>query len=235
MVKWEWPAWGEMLHAVQTGETGFRHAYGMDYFEYLKTHPDAGATFDEAMSGFVSMNGMAALGVYDFSVFKKVVDVGGGNGTLITAILNSHPSIRGVVVDLPNVISRTQERITVSGLLDRCECVGMDIFDSVPIGGDGYLLVSIVHDWADEPSRKILKNCRRAMSLDSKLLLIEMIIPPADEPFFGKILDLEMLVSIGGQERTLEEYAELLRRSGFGINRVIPTPGPSSIIEAVPR
>lgn len=235
MAKWEWAAWGTMLQVVQTGRPGFRSVYGMDYFEYLQTHPDDAAIFDEAMTGFVSMNGMAVLAAYDFSSFGKLVDVGGGNGTLMTAILNSYPRMHGKVFDLPSVISKAQRRTETAGVANRCECIGGDFFhSSLPSGGDAYLLVSILHDWEDEPSIQILENCRRAVSAESKLLVIEMVIPAGDAPFFGKLLDLEMLVSPGGRERTLDEYGALLGRAGFAITRVVPTPGPSSIIEAVP-
>ena len=236
MAKWEWAAWGAMLQVVQTGRTGFRSVYGMDYFEYLQNHPDDAAIFGEAMTGFVSMNGMAVLAAYDFSNFGKVVDVGGGNGTLMTAILNAYPGMYGMLFDLPTVISKAQRRIETAGVAHRCQCIGGDFFHSpLPNGGDAYLLVSILHDWEDEPSVQILENCRRASSAESKLLVIEMIIPSGDAPFFGKLLDLEMLVSLGGRERTLDEYDALLSRAGFAITRVIPTPGPSSIIEAVPH
>jgi O-methyltransferase domain len=235
MAKWEWAAWGTMLQVVQTGRPGFRGIYGMDYFEYLQNHPDDAAIFDEAMTGFVSMNGMAVLAVYDFSSFGKLVDVGGGNGNLMAAILNTYPGMHGIVFDLPSVVSKAQRRIETAGLDDRCECIAGDFFHSpLPDRGDAYLLVSILHDWEDTPNVQILENCRRAVSAESKLLVIEMIIPPGDTPFFGKLLDLEMLVSLGGRERTLDEYGALLGRAGFAITRVIPTPGPSSIIEAVP-
>lgn len=235
MTKWEWAAWGSMLQVVQSGRTGFSGVHGMGYFDYLQTHPEDAAIFDEAMAGFVSMNGMAVLGAYDFSSFGSVVDVGGGDATLMIAILNAHPGVKGILYELPSVISKAQQKIENADLAHRCECRGGDFFRApLPPGGDAYLLVSVLHDWEDEASAQILENCRRAVSASSKILVIEMIIPPGDAPFPGKILDLEMLVSLGGRERTISEYEALLNRAGFAVAQVIPTAGPSSIIEAIP-
>jgi O-methyltransferase/methyltransferase family protein len=231
-VKWE--VWGHMFHSVKTGETAFQHVHGMGYFDYLQRHPHKGRIFDEAMTGLVSQSITAVIAAYDFTSFSKVVDVGGGHGALMTAILKASSQTMGVIFDLPSVVERAKKNIEVTELSSRCECIGGDFFISVPTGGDAYIMASIIHDWDDERSITILKNCRRIMSGREKLLLMEMVIPPGDAPFFGKLLDLEMLVSLGGRERTEVEYRDLLAVSGFQLTRIVPTHALLSIIEASP-
>lgn len=230
----DWEAWGQMLHSLKTGETAFQHVHGMAPFAYCQGHPEVGKTFDEAMTGFVTENGIAVVTVYDFSLFEKIVDVGGGHGALMVAILPASPATRGVIFDLPSVIDGARKTIEAAELSSRCDCVAGDFFVSVPAGGDAYILASIIHDWDEERSVAILKNCRRAMANDAKLLLVEMVIPPGDAPFFGKWLDLEMLVCFRGRERTEAEYQALLATAGFRLTRIVATHTPSSVIEAVP-
>lgn len=169
---------------------------------------------------------------YDFRPFQKIVDIGGGYGALTTAILEQQPETKSIVFDLPDVLEVARKRLDNAGLSDRCECVAGDFFESVPPGGDAYLLASVLHDWDDDRAITILRNCGRAMPRGAKLLLVEMVIPPGDAPFFGKLLDLMLLVNLGGRERTSEEYRALLSAAGFRIARIIPTGTPSSIIEA---
>ncbi|MBI5444531.1 MAG: methyltransferase [Deltaproteobacteria bacterium] len=230
----DWAAWGDALYSIRTGKTAFDHVHGVGPFEYFERHPEVGAIFDQAMTEFVSENGAAAVEAYDFGRFATIVDVGGGHGALLTAILEKNPSSRGIVFDLPRVIEGTRPKIAASKVAERCECVAGDFFASVPAGGDAYVLASIVHDWDEERALTILKNCRRAMGEVGKLLLIEMVIPPEDARFFGKWLDLQMLVCVGGQERTAEEYAAWLERAGFRLTRVVRTTTPSSVVEAEP-
>jgi hypothetical protein len=177
---------------------------------------------------------LATVEAYDFTRFAKVVDVGGGYGTLMAAILEKSSKTRGVIFDLPRVIEGARRYIEARNLQSRCECVEGDFFASVPEGGDAYVLASIVHDWDEEHALTILKNCRRAMGREAKLLLVEMVIPPDDSPFFGKWLDLHMMVCLGGRERTAEEYGELLARAGFRLTSVLRTSTPSSVVEAEP-
>jgi hypothetical protein len=223
-----------MLHAVKTGETAFQRVHGESAFDSFAKHPDVGRTFNEAMTDFVAQNIRAVVVAYDFTPLKTIVDVGGGHGSLITAILEASPASRGVVFDLPAVIEGAIREVAVRGMADRCVCIAGDFFQSVPKGGDGYLLASIVHDWDDQASTAILRSCRRAMEDDARLLLVEMVIPPGDAPFFGKLLDLEMLVCFGGRERTEAEYRELLHAAGFELLRIVPTQAPASIVEARP-
>jgi hypothetical protein len=232
--EFDWQPWGHMLHAVKTGETAFQRVHGERAFDYLAKHPDVGRMFNEAMTDFVAQNIRAVVAAYDFTPLKTIVDVGGGRGSLITAILEASPASRGVVFDLPAVIEGAMHEVAVRGLADRCACMAGDFFQSVPKGGDGYLLASIVHDWDDHASAAILRSCRRAMEDDARLLLVEMVIPSGDAPFFGKLLDLEMLVCFGGRERTEAEYRELLHAGGFELLRTVPTQAPASIVEAKP-
>lgn len=206
----------------------------MGYFEYLRKYPETAELFDEAMTGFVSMNGLAVADAYDFTHFSKIIDVGGGHGTLIAEILKRNAQARGIIFDRRPVVEEAKKRLRGAGVVDRCECISGDFFASVPEGGDVYILSSVIHDWSDEKSLEILRNCHRAMGEDSKLLLVEMIIPEGDSPFFGKFLDLNMLVNFGGKERTEKEYRTLLYSSGFQLVRIVPTKTPSSLIEAIP-
>lgn len=228
-----WESWGNFLHSVKTGETAFRHVHGTGIFDYLRRDPPKAKTFDEAMTGFVTMNGASVASVYDFKQFRKVIDVGGGHGALMACILKASPETRGVIYDLPHVVEGAKKKMTAAGLLERCEVLAGDFFDSVPTGGEAYILSSIIHDWDDEHSILILKNCQQAMSRQAKLLLVEMIIPPGNTPFLGKLQDLHMLANYGGRERTEEEYHQLLSAAGFRLVRIIPTPTASSLIEAM--
>ena len=229
-----WESWGRLLHSVRTGETAFGHLHEMGYFEYLKQNPEHARLFDEAMTGFVTMNGLAVAAAYDFTPFSTIVDVGGGHGVLIGSILKQNNHARAIIFDRPEVVAAAKEKLASAGVADRCECIGGDFFVSVPSGGDAYLLASVLHDWDDEKSLAILRNCRRAMSTKAKLLLVEMVIPQGDAPFFGKLLDLNMLVNFGGRERTEEEYQNLLSAAGFRISQLVKTTTPSSLIEACP-
>jgi hypothetical protein len=234
VTEFDWQPWGQMLHSVQTGEPAFLRVHGDDAFEYLGKHPDTGRMFNDAMIDFVSQNIRAVVAAYDFTRLSKIVDVGGGHGALMAALLEANPSTRGVILDLPAVIEGAARELAARGLSDRCTCVAGDFFEGVPEGGDAYLLASIIHDWNDQAGAAILRSCRKAMPDRARLLLVEMVIPPGDEPFFGKLLDLEMLVCFGGRERTEVEYRELLGASGFELVRIIQTQAPASILEARP-
>ncbi len=228
-----WEPWGELLHSLKTGETAFQHLHGKGYFDYLRENQELGSLFNEAMTGFVTMNGLAVASAYDFTSISKIVDIGGGHGALTSAILAKYPDMRSIIFDLPDVVKGARKKLEDKGLSNRCECIGGDFLKEVPSGGDAYLMTSVIHDWDDDHAVTILRNCRKAMPEIAKLLLIEMVIPPGDTPFFGKLLDLMMLVNLGGRERTGDEYRDLLDTAGFRLTRIIPTNTPSSIIEAV--
>ena len=190
--------------------------------------------FNEAMTGWTTQLAGAVVDAYDFSPFETIVDVGGGYGTLLAAILRRNPAARGILFDQPHVVAAAEEHLAAAGVADRCTTVGGDFFVEVPAGGDAYVLAQILHDWDDERSVAILRQCRRAMPAHGKLLVVELVLPPGEEPFFGKWLDLHMLVMAGARERTAAEYDALFRAAGFALARVVPTPAGPSIVEAVP-
>ncbi len=227
-------AWGDLMRSVKTGEIAFDHVFGMDVWEFFQKHPENARIFNDSMSGMTAATNEAILSRYDFSGIRKLVDVGGGHGGLITSILQAHPEMTGVLFDAPSVTEGARSRIEAAGLADRCETFGGDFFQSVPAGGDGYILKWIIHDWNDERATTILRNCRNAISSDGKLMLVDVVIPPGREPHFGKFIDLNMLVMTGGLERAEEEFRKLLEASGFRLVRVVNTDSPISIVEAAP-
>jgi hypothetical protein len=228
-----WRPCGRLLHSVQTGQPAFDDIYGMGLFTYLAQHPQDATTFNQAMLANVAQKHTAAANAYDFSQFRRVVDVGGGQGALLTAILTTHPQVRGVLFDQPHVVEVARPHITAAGLAQRCELVSGDFFASVPAGGDAYTLSEILHDWDDPQATVILRNIRKAMPEHGKVLILEHVIPAGNDPDEGKLRDLTMLVILGGVERTENEFRMLLREAGFRLTGVTPTPSPMSVIEGV--
>lgn len=229
-----WRAWGQLRHGVMTGGAVFEHAFEMPFFDYLQQHPSPAVRFDALQADQTLPWARAIVEAYDFSSVGTLVDVGGGYGSLLSAILSAHPRMRGVLYDLPHVIAGAQPRLTATAVTDRCEALAGDFFVAVPPGGDTYLLKHILHDWEDERCLTILQNCRRAMPSEGRLLVVEVIIPPDNEPDYGKYLDLNMMVLLRGQERTEAEYRQLFAASGFTLSRVIATPSEVSVIEGRP-
>jgi O-methyltransferase domain len=227
-------AWQEFLYSIQTGKPAWEKVHGMPFYDYLRQHPEAGTIFAEALTSLSEGEAEALAAAYDFSRFRTLVDVGGGQGKLLTTILKATPSLRGVLFDQPEVVEAARELIASVGLTDRCERVAGDFFQSVPPGGDVYILKYILQDWDDERSGMILKNCRQAMTKDTTLLIIAPVIPPPGQPHYAKFEDLEMLVLEGSEDRTVEEYATLLDRAQFKLARVVNTQAYLSIIEAIP-
>jgi hypothetical protein len=224
--------WGKLLDAVRSGNSGFSHAFGMPAFEYFSKHPDRGAVFDRAMTGHHGPEADPMLDAYDFSGFEELVDVGGGNGSLLTAILRRHSRMRGVLFDLPRVVERAAPTIESAGLGERCRIVGGDFLKSVPSGADAYLLRHVVHDWSDEDSAVMLGNCRNAMKPDGKVLVVEIVVPAGNDPSFAKWMDL-MMVTYGGKERSEKQYRQLFGAAGLQLTRIIPTKAGISVIEGV--
>jgi hypothetical protein len=231
--KFHYDTYPEMLHAVKTGETVVEKVYGESCFGYLEKNKEVGEVFNRAMTMFSKMLGPAALEAYDFSYLngKTLVDIGGGHGYLLTSILKKHPEIRGVIFDLEHVHVGAKERISEAGLTNRCETAGGDFFSAVP-AADAYIMKHIIHDWNDEKALAILKNCAAAGRGATKVILVEAVLKPGNEPHFGKWLDLEMLLLPGGKERTQEDFARLFDRAGFVLTRVVPTKSPVSVLEA---
>jgi hypothetical protein len=227
---WSWRPWGHLLDSVRTGETAFDRVFGEPCFDYLAKHPDDSAVFNEGMTGFSSMVAPAVVEAYDFSKFGTIVDVGGGHGFLLTAVLKANPTAHGVVFDAPHVVEGAAGPIRAAGLAERCRAEGGDFFKAVPAGGDAYLMKHIIYDWPDDKATTILKNCRKAVKPGGKLLLVELVIKPANEPDLGKVLDLEMLVLPSGRERTEAEYARLFAGAGWRLTRVVPTKSPAQVI-----
>lgn len=227
-------AWQEILYSIQTGKPAWDKVHGMTVFDYFRQHSHAALIFDEAMTSLSHGRAQALVSAFDFSRFHTLVDVGGGHGILLTTILKAYSQLHGVLFDQPQVVEGARSIIASEGLTLRCEIVGGDFFQTVPPGGDAYILKSVIHDWDDELSVVILKNCRQAMTKEARLLLVETIVPSTGEPHYAKYNDLEMLVVLGGQERTLEEYAGLFKQAQFELIGVVPTNGPLSIVEAVP-
>ena len=216
--EWHWRAYGYFVQSVRTGEPGFRQAHGCGFWEYLERHPQAAALINDSMSRAASFIAAAFVRAYDLSGIGRLVDVGGGHGVLMRAVLEAHPHVRGVVFDLPGVIESTRAHLADAGLTDRCEAIAGDFFEAVPTGGDAYVLSWILHDWDDESAVRILANCRAAMGDTGRLLAIELVVPADDEPpssreveWLLKTADIEMLAVVGGRERTAAEYRQALR------------------------
>lgn len=228
--EWNWQVWGKILYSVRTGKSAWGQVHGEQVFDYFAKNQDAARIFDRAMTSFSSVATKAVLEGYDFSEIKTLVDIAGGQGRLLNGVLEAYPSMRGVLFDLPHVIENAQQNTSVG---DRCEYVTGDFFVSVPAGGDAYMLKHIIHDWDDERAITILKNIRQAMNPGGRVLVLESVIADGNGQDFGKLLDIEMLVSPGGKERTAAEYEDLFSRAGLRLTRIIPTKSPYSVIEAV--
>ncbi len=228
-------AWGEIVHSIQTGRPAWDKVHSTPFFDYLAAHPNAGATFDAAMTSLSHEEAEAIADAYDFAQFRNVVDVGGGHGTLLATLLKRHAQMAGVLFDQPQVLELAANALAADRLLERCRLSSGDFFTQVPAGGDAYLLKYIVHDWDDEHALVILGNCRRAIQPDGRLFLVETVVPGPSESHFAKLQDLEMLVLFASRERTEEEYGQLLAQAGFRLVRVVRTAQPLSLMEAAPN
>jgi len=226
-------AWERLSYSIRTGKAAFEESHGMPFFEYLSRHQQAQSVFDAAMTAGSEAEARAIVAAYDFSAFNTIVDIGGGHATVLARILKANPTLQGAVFEQEQVLAGARADLTEQGLLDRCVLIAGNFFDSVPDGYDAYLLKYIVHDWNDDKAGQILRTCRRAMSESSKLLLVENV-NSANASDLSIISDLEMLVLLGGKERSKDEFARLLRHAGFELQRVVPTACPLSLIEAVP-
>jgi len=229
-----WQAWGHLLHSVRTGENAFRDLHGQSVWDYREENPYESAIFDRAMASTTFGDVEPLLAAYDFGRFETVVDIGGGNGALLSALLQRYPQMQGVVFDQPAVVERAAEPLRAAGAAERCRLVGGSFFDSVPEGGDAYILKHIIHDWEDEDSTRILQVVRRAIPDDGVVLLIEADLGPPNETPVSKFADLNMLVLPGGRERTLDEYGALYESAGFRLEGATPTSSSYLVIEAVP-
>lgn len=231
---WWWSAWGEVLHSVRTGETGLEKVFGVDEYEFLEQHPEEATHFNVAMTGFHGEEPAAIVDAYDFSGTQRIVDVGGGAGNLLGTILAANPTVRGTLFERPQVVPDAERNLAAAGVGDRCEIVGGDFLESVPAGGDLYIVSHCIHNWDEGNCIRILENCRRAMAPGGRLLIVEAVVSAGDVPDGAKMLDLAMLLVPGGEERSEDEYRALLTKAGFRLTRVVPTRTSASLIEAVP-
>jgi hypothetical protein len=232
-----WPVWGGLLHSVKTGRSVRGLVSRRDAFQSLGRDSEARRCFDDAMTEISRLVADRVARAGDFSGVRRLVDVGGGRGELLATILDAHPSMRGVLFDLPEALEGVGERLAAAGVADRCEVVPGSFLDSVPSGADAYLLKSVVHDWDDERARAILTNCRQAMAGRGRLLVVERLLPermspsPADR--FMAASDLGMMVAVAGRERTEAEFRALFAASGFALARIAPAAVHYSVIEGV--
>jgi hypothetical protein len=235
-----WRSWGQLAYSIQTGRTAFEHLVGRTLFEHLADHPEQRAVFNQALAESTRAAAAGIVEVYRLDGRQRLVDVGGGNGTLLAALLRANQHLAGVLLDRPSTITEAHAVLGGAGVLDRCEVVGGNFFDGVPTGADAYLLKSVLHDWADEQCRSILRNCRAAMADDAVLHVIEPIVPTDDAALMRETMmltsDLNMLVCTGGIERTEDEFKALLADTGFRLTTVTRCPAPSnlSVLRAVP-
>ena len=232
--KWHWDVYANMLYSVQTGNAAWKQTHGLDIFPWLIAHPEHLEVFNRAMSGVSFPAASAVVEAYDFSSVKSIIDIGGGQGQTLTCILKANPHLKGVLFELPQVIAEASDAIERQGLAGRIELTAGDLFDSIPSGMDVYLIKHVLHNWNDEHALQILRNIHQAMPPHGKLLLIEMVVPAGNQPHISKLLDLGMLISFGGAERSALEYERLFSQTALRLTRIIPTQSPlDNIIEAV--
>jgi hypothetical protein len=231
---YEWRAWGELRHSVRTGKNAAGHALGCDVWEHRRRHPEHGEVFDAAMRTLSRAENACVLAAHDFGRYGTVADVGGGTGAVLAAVLVAHPQIRGILFDQPSVVAGADSVLRDAGVAVRVSVVPGDFFGEIPAGADAYLLARVLHDWPDEDAVRILRRVRSAMAPDARLLLVEGVVGPPNEDPLVKFLDLMMLVSPGGQERTEDEWRALLAAADLeltGTTRATPS---RHVIEAVP-
>ena len=231
-----WAAWGAMRESIMTGEAAFERLHGAPFYRYMAGHPQAGAHVNRWMTRSSELDNAAVVASYDFSPFGTVVDVGGGQGATLAAILRAHPSVRGVLIDLPSVVEQAAP-LRDPALAGRCEVVGGDRVESVPPGGDAYVIKMVFMGESDERAVAVLGNCVEAMAQGGRVLVVDIVLPDGDAPHPARAMDLVMLTLFGGRIRTEAEYRALFAAAGVNLTRVIPTDSvsnPMSILEGVP-
>ena len=226
--------WGQLPHTVETGMPGAEEALGKPMWDYLDHHPDFAATFNDAMTRLTALDWPAVEAAYDFTKFSTIIDIGGGHGQLLALMLDAAPSAKGVLLEREVIVGDAEDHLREAGVLPRCRIDAGSFFETAPRDGDLYVMRRVVHDFDDEQAAAILANVHRHMPTGSILLLLESVVPPGNTPHFAKLLDLDMMIFVGGRERTEQEFATLLGRAGFRLTRVIPTISTISLIEAVP-
>ncbi|MDE0171357.1 MAG: methyltransferase [bacterium] len=229
-----WASYGELPHTVMTGEAAFERAHGLPLFDYLAEHPSANHAFDRAMAQISGPEDAAVAAAYDFGRHRLVVDVGGGTGGLLAAVLSRYPDVEGILFDQPQVVASTDH--LEGELLERCRVVAGDFFETIPADGDTYVLKRIVHDWDDATAADLLDRCRAAVRGDGRVLVVEAVMRPGNEPDPHKAQDVGMMVLTRGRERTAAEFRSLFGRSGLRLRRIIPVEEGStlSVLVGVP-
>jgi hypothetical protein len=227
--------YADAIHSLRSGAPSAEQTLGMPVFQYFETHPDYSAIFNNAMTTLSASMVPAVLEAYDFSGIDVLVDIAGGHGRLLAAILKKYPRMKGVLFDRDHVIAGAGAPIAKAGVADRCQTASGDFFQSVPRGGDAYIMKHIIHDWDDERATRILRSIHAAMESRGTLLLVEGVVTPGNEPGLGKVMDLEMLLLPGGRERSADDFSALFERAGFALTRIVPTKSPVSVIEARKR
>jgi hypothetical protein len=225
--------WQELMYTIRTGEPAFPRVFGKQLFDYLTSHPYDARIFDGAMAaGSAFFTDIPTA--YDFSPARIVVDIGGGNGALLTAILASHPHLRGILVERDHVVEAAIKHFRSTGVEDRCETVTANFFESIPSQGDVYLLSRVLQDWSDDDCLRLLKSCRKTMNPESELLIVERVVPEDGTASLSLEWDVQLMLVVGGRLRTESDYRSLLHNTGFGLNRVIPLPLDVHILVAAP-
>jgi hypothetical protein len=228
--------YADAIESLRTGKPAAETTLGKSVFEWFAEHPEYSSTFNNAMTNMSAALIPAVLEAYDFGDIGVLVDVAGGHGQVLTSILRKFPAMRGILMDLDHVIAGAKPKIEAAGVADRCQAVAGDFFKAVPSGGDAYVMKHIIHDWDDERAAQILRAIHTAMgSKHGKVILLEGVLAPGNEPGLGKIMDLEMLLLPGGRERSADEFRSLFDRAGFDLARIVPTASPVCVIEAQKR
>jgi len=224
-----WQSWGDLMHSVKTGESSFGHLHSENLWEWRGKRQDETAIFDAAMSELSRAAGMAVASAYDFSKFRRIVDVGGGQGALLAAVLAKHPATTGILFDLPHVVAGAPRVLQTAGVADRCETVGGDVFKAVPEGADAYLIKSVLMDEDDDQVVAILDKCRSAAARPGKVIVIEHLLTPPNAPDVN-YSDATMMVMTGGRERTGDEFAKLFAAAGLRLEETRPTASPFTLV-----
>ena len=232
---YNWKSWQDLHESVKDEKIAFDRVHDMPIFEYFEKHPEHREVFARSMASLSGTENPAVAEGYDFSKIGMLVDVGGSQGHLLATILNHHAGVKGVLFDRPSVIEQAKRApfLQGDGLDGRVTFEGGDFFQEVPAGGDGYLMKYVLHDWNDEQCVTILSHCREAMNPDGRVLVVDTVVAPANEPQWGKLMDINMLVLTGGRERTEAEFTELFEKAGLRLDAVYPTQCPLSVVEAV--
>jgi hypothetical protein len=226
--------WNGLHHSAQTGEPGFNKVFGAPIFDYIQAHPEMGPVFDAGMTSFNCYETAAILDAYDFSGINVLADIGGGNGSLLSAVLSRNPKMKGILFDLGHVVGRAKEKLKAAGLAERCTAIEGSFFESIPAGADAYLFRHIIHDWTDEQCMQILGNCRKVIPANGKLLIADCVVPAGNAPCMSKGMDMVMLTFPGGKERTEAEFRSLLKASGFELKSITRTATTICVVEGRP-